>query len=131
MTYLEFAREHRRELTIMLDSISAMPGRDLDEDGLLGPSGVFGTIAEALADAARAGVIRASGPEELAVVFHGAWSLLHGIAVLEGIHSHHQALFGAHARSLVQAFLNGLATDWLEPTPSPAAPDLKERKDNR
>ncbi len=131
MTYLEFAREHRRELTLMLDSVSAMAGRDLDEDGLLGPSGVFDTIAEALAGAARAGVIKASTPEELALVFHGAWSLLHGIAVLEGVHRHHETLFRAHARSLVKAFLNGVAGEWLEQAPIPVIPGLKKRKEER
>jgi hypothetical protein len=47
-------------------------------------------------------------------VFHGAWSLLHGMAVLEGMHPHHEELFRVHARDLVRAFLNGLTTDWLK-----------------
>ena len=91
-----------------------MQALDVDEDGLLRPTGVFALLDEALADAAEAGVIKASTPEELTLIFHGAWSLLHGMAVLETMHPHHRELFRVHARDLVRAYLHGLATDWME-----------------
>jgi AcrR family transcriptional regulator len=117
LTYLEFAREHRQELDIMLDSVAAIQPCDLDDSGLPGPEGVFGIVERALAAAAEAGVVKASTPGELVLVFHGAWSLLHGMAVLEKVHPHHEELFHTHARDLVRAYLNGFTTDWLEEKP--------------
>lgn len=114
MTYLEFAREHRQELDIILDSVAALQSPDVEEDGLLRPTGVFGFIEDALAAAAEAGVIKASTPEELTLVFHGAWSLVHGMAILETMHPHHHELFRDHARDLVRAYLSGFTTDWSE-----------------
>ncbi len=114
MVYLEFAREHRRELDIMLDSVGAMQIADLDDDGFLDESGMFSNLREALRVAAEAGVLKASNEEELMLIFHGAWSLLHGMAVLESMHPHHEALFKMHARSIVRACLSGFAGDWLD-----------------
>jgi AcrR family transcriptional regulator len=114
LVYLEFAREHRRELDLMLQSVAVIQVDGFGGFGRPGPEGVFGMIEQALVDAAKAGVIKASSPGEFVLVFHGAWSLLHGMAVLEGIHPHHEELFRVHARDLVRAFLNGLTTDWLK-----------------
>ncbi len=130
MVYLEFAREHRRELTLMLATMSAMSEYDFDDKALLDPSGLFGVVFEALGDAAKAGQIKATTPEELMLAFHGSWSLLHGMAVLEGVHPHHEALFRTHARSLIQAFFVGLSGDWLRPTATPAREGRAPRKDS-
>ena len=129
MTYLEFAREHRRELEIMLESVAAMQSRDLDEEGFLGPAGIFAIIEQAVGEGAEAGVLKASTPAEIALIFHGAWSLLHGMAVLERLHPSHEILFRLHARDLVQAFLNGFATTWIEPTETPACVKRAPYKD--
>ena len=120
MTYLEFAREHRRELDIMLESVAAMPSRDLDDQSFLGPAGIFEIIEQEVGAGAQTGVIKASTPAEIALVFHGAWSLLHGMAVLERLHPSHETLFRVHARDLVTAYLNGFATSWIEPKETPA-----------
>jgi AcrR family transcriptional regulator len=120
MTYLEFAREHQQELDIMLESVGALQGRDLDEEGFLGPAGIFAIIEQAVVAGAEGGVLKASTPAEIALIFHGAWSLLHGMAVLERLHPSHETLFRVHARDLVQAFLNGFATTWIEPKEVPA-----------
>jgi AcrR family transcriptional regulator len=117
LTYLEFAREHRQELDIMLDSVAALQAGNMDEPNLLEPTGVFGMLEQALSEAAQAGALKASTPGELMLIFHGAWSLLHGMAVLEKVHPHHEELFRTHARDLVRAYLNGFKTDWLKEKP--------------
>ncbi len=109
MAYLEFAREHRGELYIILDSAATMEGRELDEVGLLGPTGLFRAIEQALSEAAD---VEASMPDELALIFlHGLWSLVHGMAVLEPMQPH---LFRTQAREVVRAYLNGFTTVWPE-----------------
>jgi AcrR family transcriptional regulator len=130
LTYLEYAREHRQELDIMLESISAVDSDALERESFHGKTGVFGIVGEALNAAAEAGILKASTPDELALIFHGAWSLLHGMAVLETVHPHHDDLFRVHAPSILRAFLNGFSSDWAATapvgTPCPCNP-LKER----
>ena len=112
LTYLEFAREHRRELDIMLDTVSAVDLGALDREGLLDKTGLFGIITEALTAAAKAGVLKASTPDEITLIFHAIWSLLHGMAVLEAVHPHHDDLFRANAPSILRALLYGFSSDW-------------------
>lgn len=128
MVYLEFAREHRRELNLMLDTVSASTKLDFDDDIPQDPSGLFGVVFEALGEAAKAGEINASNPEQLMIIFHGVWSLVHGMAVLERIHPHHETLLRTNARNLIQAYLDGLSGDWLQPAPaSPPKSHAKSR----
>lgn len=114
LIYLEFAREHGDELSLLLESVAAVEPMDVDDPGrgLLGETNLFSLIDQAFRDAVEAGILRAASPDDIDLMWHGAWSLLHGIAVIEKLHPHHDRLYRARARDVLQAYINGLKTDW-------------------
>lgn len=115
LVYLEFAREHGEELAILLESVAAVEAEDADPAaGPLGGEEIFGLIDGAFRDAVDAGVLVAREPSDVVLMWHGAWSLLQGMSVVEKLHPHHEELYKARARDLLRAFINGLKTDWTQ-----------------
>lgn len=113
LVYLEFAREHGEELGILLESVAAVDVEDGDPAAApYGGTEIFATIDEAFRDAVDAGVLVAREPADVVLMWHGAWSLLHGMSVVEKLHPHHEEMYKARARDLLRAFVNGLKTDW-------------------
>ena len=113
LVYLEFAREHGEDLGILLESVAAVEAEDRDPAaGPLGGDEIFATIDQAFRDAVDAGVLVAREPSDVVLMWHGAWSLLQGMSVVERLHPHHEEMYKTRARDLLQAFINGLKTDW-------------------
>lgn len=118
MAYLDFCREHPQEVALLFDSLTALEGADVDiesDEGLLAPSGVFGIIDETTREGIAKGIIRADSDDDAMAIWHGAWALLHGMALIERMHEHHSDIFRRKARGLLRAYLNGLKTHWQEP----------------
>lgn len=113
LVYLDFARDHAEEVTLLFDSITAMDPLDVEtaDETLLRPTGVFQLLFEALGEGIERGIF-VIAPEDLHLVMHGAWSYVHGLAVVERMHEHHEGLFGERARDLLRAFVNGFRTEW-------------------
>ncbi len=114
LVYLEFAREHGEELSILLESVAVVEAADLGDPnaGPLGDSELFAIVDKAFRDAVDAGLLRAREPADVELMWHGAWSLAHGMAVVEKLHPHHDELYRSRARDLLQAYINGLKSDW-------------------
>jgi len=114
MVYLEFSRDHAEEVTLLFDSITAMDSFDLEtaDEALLMPTGILQLIIEALREGVAQGLFVISD-DDLQLVMHGAWSYVHGLAMVERLHEHHEVLFGDRARDLLRAFVNGLNTQWV------------------
>jgi hypothetical protein len=111
--YLEFAREHGENLGILFESLAAVEAEELDAAaGALAGGEIFAIVDKAFRDAVDAGVLVARDPSDVVVMWHGAWSLLHGMSVVERLHPHHEEMYRTRARDLLQAFVNGLKTDW-------------------
>jgi AcrR family transcriptional regulator len=113
LVYLEFAREHGENLGILFESLAAVEAEELDAAaGALAGDEIFAIVDKAFRDAVDAGVLVARDPSDVVVMWHGAWSLLHGMSVVERLHPHHEEMYRTRARDLLQAFVNGLKTDW-------------------
>jgi hypothetical protein len=80
--------------------------------GLVRSSGIV-AIEQAVLEWAEAGKLGPWSSDELALIWHGVWSLVHGMALLERVHPHHEELFRAHARDLVRAYLRGFTMPWM------------------
>ncbi len=78
----------------------------------LGGDEIFAIVDQAFRDAVDAAVLVAREPSDVVLMWHGAWSLLHGMSVVEQLHPHHEEMYRSRARDLLQAFINGLKTDW-------------------
>jgi len=113
MVYLGFSRDHAEEVTLLFDSITAMDPFDLEtaDETLLRPTGVFQLIIDALREGVAQGLF-VIADDDLQLVMHGAWSYVHGLAMVERMHEHHEVLFGERARDLLRAFVHGLNTEW-------------------
>jgi AcrR family transcriptional regulator len=113
ITYLQFARDHVQEITLLFDSITALEPFDADDADreLLVPTGVFELIVSALREGVEQGMFRID-EADLHLVMHGAWAYVHGLAQVEAMQEHHEELFGDRARDLLRAFVNGLRTEW-------------------
>jgi AcrR family transcriptional regulator len=113
LVYLEFAREHGENLEILFESLAAVDAGDRDPTaGPLDGDEIFAIIDQAFRDAVDAGVLVAREPSDVVLMWHGAWSLLHGMSVVEKLHPHHEEMYRTRARDVLQAFINGLKTDW-------------------
>jgi len=113
MVYLDFARTHGQEITLIFDSLAAIGPLDesTSDAELLQPTGVLQLLVGSLREGVEQGVF-AIADEDLLLVMHGAWSYVHGLAVIERMHDHQPCLFGDRARDLLRAFVNGFNTEW-------------------
>ena len=108
MAYLDFARANPYDIAIValhesLEMTHASGHAGLEEI-------VMGVFREGVAQ----GVFRASSDEDVALMVYGAWSLVHGMAVLLSRQPPHlvKQLRPARQRQLLQAFVTGLKGTW-------------------
>jgi len=113
LAYIQFAREHPAELDLLFESLSAL-SRKAQDDSLevLTPAPLFQIIQSVLEDGIAQGVLHARDEDDVMLMWHGAWALVHGLVAVERTHQHHDELFRARARDVLRAFVNGLKTDW-------------------
>jgi len=113
LAYIQFAREHPAELDLLFESLSAL-SRQAQDDSLevLTPTPLFQIIQSVLEDGIAQGVLHARDEDDVMLMWHGAWALVHGLVAVERTHQHHDELFRARARDVLRAFVNGLKTDW-------------------
>jgi AcrR family transcriptional regulator len=113
LAYIQFAREHPAELDLLFESLSAL-SRKAQDDSLevLTPAPLFQIIQSVLEDGIAQGVLHARDEDDVMLMWHGAWALVHGLVAVERTHLHHEELFRARARDVLRAFVNGLKTDW-------------------
>ena len=113
LAYIQFAREHPAELDLLFESLSAL-SRKAQDDSLeaLTPTPLFQIIQSVIEDGIAQGVLHARDEDDVMLMWHGAWAMVHGLVAVERTHQHHDELFRARARDLLRAFVNGLKTDW-------------------
>jgi AcrR family transcriptional regulator len=116
LAYVQFAREHPAELDLLFESLSGL-SRETQNGNveLLTTVPLFALVQEVLREGIAQGVLHARREheeEDAMLMWHGAWALVHGLAVVERTHQHHDELFRARARDVLRAFVNGLKTDW-------------------
>jgi AcrR family transcriptional regulator len=113
MAYLAFAHEHAGELALMFDSLSALGTLDVEEGAeMFGATSLFQLIDEVVRQGVAQGVLHARDEDDVALMWHGAWALLHGMAFVEQTHQHHDELFDERGRDVLRIFVNGLKTEW-------------------
>ena len=113
LAYIQFAREHPAELDLLFESLGAL-SREVQEGSLevLTPMPLFQVILGVIEDGIAQGVLHARDEEDVMLMWHGAWALVHGLVAVERTHQHHDELFRGRARDVLRAFVNGLKTDW-------------------
>jgi AcrR family transcriptional regulator len=113
LAYLDFARRHPDEFDLLLDNLSAVGSLDV-ETGMqsLALSPLLGIIDGAIREGIAAGMLQARTEDDVMLMWHGAWALVHGLVAVERTNEHHDKLFSARARDILRAFVNGLKTDW-------------------
>ncbi len=111
--YLCFAREHPEEVRLLFDSLTAIEPLDLEhpDEAFLAPTGVYRLLESALREGIAEGAFRIA-EKDLMLVMHGAWALVHGLAVVERLHEQHGGVFDDRGRDLIRVFVNGLGTGW-------------------
>ena len=108
MAYLDFARANPQDIAIVALHESL---RATHADGHAGLEEiVMGVFRRGIEQ----GVFHASGDDDLALMVYGAWSLVHGMAVLLARQPAKEArlLRPARQRQLLRAFVDGLKGDW-------------------
>ena len=113
LSYIQFAREHPAELDLLFESLGAL-SREAQSDNLevLTPTPLFTIINGVLEEGIAQGVLQARDEDDVMLMWHGAWAMVHGLVAVERTHQHHDELFRARARDVLRAFVNGLKTDW-------------------
>ena len=113
LAYIQFAREHPAELDLLFESLGALSSEAQDGSlEVLTPTPLFQIIQSVLEDGIAQGVLHARDEDDVMLMWHGAWALVHGLVAVERTHQHHDELFRARARDVLRAFVNGLKTDW-------------------
>ena len=115
LAYIQFAREHPAELDLLFESLAglSLEAQNGSIEELLTPTPLFTIIQDVLREGIAQGVLYARNEDEdVMLMWHGAWALVHGLVAVERTHQHHDELFRARARDLLRAFVNGLKTDW-------------------
>jgi AcrR family transcriptional regulator len=115
LAYLDFARRHPDEFDLLLANLSAAGSLDV-ESGMrtMALTPLFGIVDGAIREGIAAGVLRARGEDDVMLMWHGAWALVHGLVAVERADEHHDELFRARAGDILRAFVNGLKTDWAD-----------------
>jgi len=113
LAYIQFAREHPAELDLLFESLAGL-SREAQSGSLevLTPIPLFTVIQDVLQEGIAQGVLFARDDDDVMLMWHGAWAMVHGLVAVERTHQHHDELFRARARDLLRAFVNGLKTDW-------------------
>lgn len=113
LSYIQFAREHPRELDLLFENLGAL-SREAQDGSLevLTPTPLFQIILSVIEQGIAEGVLHARDEDDVMLMWHGAWALVHGLVAVERTHQHHDELFRARARDVLRAFVNGLKTDW-------------------
>jgi AcrR family transcriptional regulator len=111
--YLRFAREHPEEVTLLFDSLTAAEPLDLEhpDEAFLAPTGVYRLLESALREGVAEGTFRIA-EQDLMLVMHGAWALVHGLAVMERVHESHGGVVDDRGPDLIRVFVNGLGSGW-------------------
>ena len=113
LAYIQFAREHPAELDLLFESLGALSSEAQDGSlEVLTPTPLFQIIQSVLEDGIAQGVLHARDEDDVMLMWHGAWAMVHGLVAVERTHQHHAELFRARARDVLRAFVNGLKTDW-------------------
>jgi AcrR family transcriptional regulator len=108
MAYLEFARRNPHDIALVA----------LHESMRLTHAGGHAELEElvfgAFKEGAEKAVFKASSEHDVEIMVYGAWSLVHGMAVLLERQPPPIArqIRPAHQRQLLHAFVNGLRADW-------------------
>ena len=108
MAYLDFARANPQDIAIVALHESLRATRATGHAGL--EEIVMGVFREGIDQ----GVFGVRGDDDLGLMVYGAWSLVHGMAVLLARQPAKQArlLRPARQRQLLQAFVEGLKGGW-------------------
>jgi AcrR family transcriptional regulator len=116
LVYLEFAREHPDALSLIVESVAALEDVDVTDpnESILASTSVFAIIDEAMRAGVTGDAAGALSDDDYMLMWHGAWAFLHGIAIIERVHPHHERLYRTRARDLLQLYVNGLKTDWMK-----------------
>lgn len=106
LAYLEFARDRPEEIGLMFESLRTLSPTDQE---IALPSGVFQIIDEAVRRAVDDGVLPGRSEEDIQVMWHGAWALVHGLAAIEQLHTgEHRAMLERNQELVVRAYIEGL-----------------------
>jgi len=113
LAYLQFAREHPEELDLLFDSLQAM-SREAQDNSLevLEPSPLFQIVQDVLRTGVEQGVLHARDEDDVMLMWHAAWAMVHGLVEVERTYEHHDELFRTRARDVMRVFVNGLKSDW-------------------
>ena len=113
LAYIQFAREHPAEFDLLFEGLGALLREAQDGSfEVLAPTPLFQIILSALEDGIAQGMLHARDEDDMMLMWHGAWALVHGLVAVERTHLHHDELFRARPRDVLRAFVNGLKTDW-------------------
>jgi AcrR family transcriptional regulator len=109
MAYLDFGRRNPQDIAL----VGLHESLHLDYEG---GHQAFGEAGMAVfREGVEQGIFTASSDDDVWLMAYGAWSLVHGMAVLLG-HQPSEMVKQterARQRQLLQAFINGLKSDWL------------------
>jgi len=119
LAYLDFARTHPEEIALMFESLRSLS--PVDQEVAM-PSGIFGIIDDAVRRAVDEDVLPARSEEDIQIMWHGAWALVHGLAMIESLHSgeHCEMLRRSHP-VVLRAYIEGLKTGALEAGAAPGS----------
>lgn len=111
--YLRFARAHPAEVSLLFDSLSATEELDLTrpDEAFLAPTGVYRLLESPLREGMAAGLFQIR-EQDLMLVMHATWALVHGLAAVERLHEQHGGVFGDRGGDVLRAFVNGLGSEW-------------------
>lgn len=111
LAYLEFARHNPEDVAIvtMHESVAVGPhSREHDK--------LEETVLSVFREGAATGVFSMPKPEDAEFMTYGAWALAQGLATLEQRQRPETAArLRARQRRLLQAFVNGLKSEWSAP----------------
>ena len=108
MAYLEFARDNPHDIAL----VALHESLRMTHAG--GHAGLEELVMGVFREGAAQGVFSAATDQDVELMVYGAWSLVHGMAVLLERQPPQVArqLRLARQRQLLQAFVNGLKADW-------------------
>jgi AcrR family transcriptional regulator len=117
MAYLEFARANPHDIAL----VALHEALQLTHAG--GHAGLEALVVGVFREGAAQGVFSAASEEDVELMVYGAWSLVHGMAVLleRQPSAAVKRLRLSRQRQLLQAFVNGLKADWSAPSSRPRA----------